>query len=393
MAQPGGRARCSPSPWPWPRARCIMPWSTPGFAPTPGWRWRRAIAATCTTPRFCSATARARSARGWRWKQRAVSTRKRAKPTCCTPSTSAWPRSCRRWAFRCSTAIAARTCSTSSAWTTKSWSVALPARLRRSAGIGFAELEAALRDVWAAAQDEDSQPALVNAVHQQSQPPTATAQQPAAQREAKVLARLRLGSLPQRRSCRAARLAAADGQGPADRGRHAPAARRRRRWSPAQAWTAFSTQAAESKPTVLRDLLEIRPAAAPLALEQVEAASAIVQPLHCVRHVAGFAEPGGAPDHHRGHEPARRALQYRRGWRRSGSLSDAIPGAPAILEQQGEAGGLRALWRHHRIPGPCRGDRDQDLPGLKAWRRRPVAWPQGHGVDRAPAPCAARGRR
>jgi glutamate synthase domain-containing protein 2 len=31
-------------------------------------------------------------------------------------------------------------------------------------GIGFAELEVALRDRWSAAQDEDSQPALVNAI-------------------------------------------------------------------------------------------------------------------------------------------------------------------------------------------------------------------------------------
>jgi glutamate synthase domain-containing protein 2/glutamate synthase domain-containing protein 1/glutamate synthase domain-containing protein 3 len=40
---------------------------------------------------------------------------------------------------------------------------------------------------------------------------------------------------------------------------------------PAIAWAAFSTQAVEKVPTVLRDLLEIRPAGAPLALEHVEA--------------------------------------------------------------------------------------------------------------------------
>src|ERR1700723_4663350 len=47
-------------------------------------------------------------------------------------------------------------------------------------GIGFAELEVAARDRWAAAQDEDDQPALVNAVTQDSQPATATAQAPVA---------------------------------------------------------------------------------------------------------------------------------------------------------------------------------------------------------------------
>ena len=39
---------------------------------------------------------------------------------------------------------------------------------------------------------------------------------------------------------------------------------------PAVAWAAFSTQAVEKQPTVLRDLLEVRPAGAPLAVEQVE---------------------------------------------------------------------------------------------------------------------------
>jgi glutamate synthase (NADPH/NADH) large chain len=40
---------------------------------------------------------------------------------------------------------------------------------------------------------------------------------------------------------------------------------------PAVAWAAFSTQAVEKQPAVLRDLLEIRPAGAPLPLEHVEA--------------------------------------------------------------------------------------------------------------------------
>ncbi len=38
------------------------------------------------------------------------------------------------------------------------------------------------------------------------------------------------------------------------------------------AWLAFTTQATEKEPTVLRDLLEVRPAAAPLPAEQVEPA-------------------------------------------------------------------------------------------------------------------------
>lgn len=44
---------------------------------------------------------------------------------------------------------------------------------------------------------------------------------------------------------------------------------------PAAAWTAFRTQAAEPNAGVLRDLLEMRPAASPIALDQVEPAKAI----------------------------------------------------------------------------------------------------------------------
>ena len=44
---------------------------------------------------------------------------------------------------------------------------------------------------------------------------------------------------------------------------------------PGQAWAAFSTQATEKQPATLRDLLEFRPAGAPLALEQVEPAEDI----------------------------------------------------------------------------------------------------------------------
>ena len=141
------------------------------------------------------------------------------------------------------------------------------------AGIGFSELEAALRDQWSAAQEDDRQPALVNASPQAS--PTAT-------RSSRLhwgsedSAGLRLGSLPQRRRAEphgwqpqtvkalqvvtgTARAAAATAL------------------EPAKAWSAFSVLAAENKPAVLRDLLEIRPAAAPLPLDQVESAPTIVR--------------------------------------------------------------------------------------------------------------------
>ena len=45
--------------------------------------------------------------------------------------------------------------------------------------------------------------------------------------------------------------------------------------APGEAWAAFSTQAVEKEPAVLRDLLDFRPAGDPLALDQVEPATAI----------------------------------------------------------------------------------------------------------------------
>ncbi len=74
-------------------------------------------------------------------------------------------------------------------------------------GIGFAELEVAARDRWAAAQDEDDQPALVNAINQDRAGFAAADGDRAGAGGAargQNPARLWLGSLPQRRSCGAA---------------------------------------------------------------------------------------------------------------------------------------------------------------------------------------------
>jgi glutamate synthase (NADPH/NADH) large chain len=59
---------------------------------------------------------------------------------------------------------------------------------------------------------------------------------------------------------------------------------------------------------------------------------------------------------------------------------------PALGDQ---AGCLRPLRRHRRVPGQCRPDPDQDGPGRQARRRRPVARPQGFRVHRLPAPLGA----
>jgi glutamate synthase domain-containing protein 2/glutamate synthase domain-containing protein 1/glutamate synthase domain-containing protein 3 len=198
-------------------------------------------------------------------------------------------------------------------------------------GIGFPQLEAALRDRWSAAQDEDSQPALVNVAHQESQP-TATVQQPVAPLQARTLpdygwVRFRKdghaephGWQPQ--TVRALQVVTGTARGAAANG-----------LAPGQAWTAFSTQTAENKPTVLRDLLEIRPAADPLPLDQVEASPAIVR-----RFIASAMSLGSlSPEAHQTITEAMNLLGGRSNTGEGGedpAVYPAYPGAPAILNNK-----------------------------------------------------------
>jgi glutamate synthase (NADPH/NADH) large chain len=197
------------------------------------------------------------------------------------------------------------------------------------AGIGFTELETALRDVWSAAQDDDPvQPALVNATHQESQPPTATAQQPVA----KTLpdygwVRFRKDEhaephLWQPQTVKALQIVTGTARGAAAAG-----------LTPIQAWNAFGTLAVESKPSVLRDLLEIRPAAAPLALDQVETAPTIVS-----RFIASAMSLGSlSPEAHQTITEAMNRLGGRSNTGEGGEdpvVYPEYPGAPAILNNK-----------------------------------------------------------
>src|ERR1700733_4249689 len=196
-------------------------------------------------------------------------------------------------------------------------------------GIGFAELEAALRDVWSAAQDDDSgQPALVNAAHQESQPPTATAQQPVAKTLPDygwVGVRKDEHAEPhlwQPQTVKALQVVTGTARGAATAGLTA-----------IQAWNAFGPLAVESKPTVLRDLLEIRPAAAPLALDQVETAPTIVS-----RFIASAMSLGSlSPEAHQTITEAMNRLGGRSNTGEGGEdpvVYPAYPGAPAILNNK-----------------------------------------------------------
>ncbi len=198
-------------------------------------------------------------------------------------------------------------------------------------GIGFAGLEAHLREVWGAAQDDDGQPAaLVNAGHPQS--PTATAKQPVAPAEAKALpdygwVRFRKDEHAephnwQPPTVRALQVVTGTARGSAGNG-----------LSPAQAWSAFGTLTAEAKPTVLRDLLEVRPAAAPLPLDQVEPTSSIVK-----RYIASAMSLGSlSPEAHQTITEAMNQLGGRSNTGEGGEdpvVYPAYPGAPAILNNK-----------------------------------------------------------
>ena len=100
-----------------------------------------------------------------------------------------------------------------------------------------------------------------------------------------------------------------------------------------QAWNAFGTLAVESKPTVLRDLLEIRPAAAPLALDQVETAPTIVS-----RFIASAMSLGSlSPEAHQTITEAMNRLGGRSNTGEGGEdpvVYPDYPGAPAILNNK-----------------------------------------------------------
>ncbi len=111
------------------------------------------------------------------------------------------------------------------------------------------------------------------------------------------------------------------------------------------------------------------------------------QALRHPRHVARRARAGGAQDAEHRDEPDRREVRFGRGRRGSGAF-------PADAERrqrvrQDQAGRVRPLRRHRRVPEPVRGARDQGRAGRQARRGRPASRHQGHRADRAAAPLDA----
>ena len=151
----------------------------------------------------------------------------------------------------------------------------------------------------------------------------------------------------------------------------------------------------------------------------------LMQALCGERDEPGFAEPGGAPGPlpqamnllgarsntgEGGEDPAVYRPVEVEGFRTpsggSGEMSAAYAGdagatavaeivaAPAVhvsLNNKIKQVASGAVWRDGRVPGACRGDRDQGGAGRQAWRGRAAAGAQGHRADRAAAACAAGG--
>ncbi len=114
------------------------------------------------------------------------------------------------------------------------------------------------------------------------------------------------------------------------------------------------------------------------------------QALRHRRHLLRLHLQGDARDAGHRHEPPRRPVEHRRG---RGGRRPVHPGPQRRLPaQRRQAGGVRPVRRHQRVPGQRRRPADQDRPGGQAGRGRPAARQQGLPVDR-PDPVLHAGRR
>ena len=121
--------------------------------------------------------------------------------------------------------------------------------------------------------------------------------------------------------------------------------------------------------------------ATPIPLEEVEPAAQIVKRFCDRRDELRLDLARGARDPGDRDEPPRRQVEHRRGRRGPGALQPRRQRRLAPLGDQ--AGRLRALRRHDRLPRQRRRAADQDGAGRQARRGRPAARPQGRHVHRA----------
>ena len=131
--------------------------------------------------------------------------------------------------------------------------------------------------------------------------------------------------------------------------------------------------------------LAVKPHAAPVPVDEVEPLDRDPRAFRQRRHVPGRAVARGARGTCHRDEPARRALEFRRGRRRSRALRHRE-------EFEDQAGRVGPLRRDAGVPDQRRGAADQDRAGREARRGRPAPGPQGQRDDRAPALRASRRR-
>ena len=133
------------------------------------------------------------------------------------------------------------------------------------------------------------------------------------------------------------------------------------------------------KRATLRGLFKLRPGDEPIPIDEVEPAREHPEAVRDRRHVVRLHQPGGARDAGHRDEPARRQVEYRRGRRGFRALHARPERRPAA--QRGQAGGLRALRGHQRVPGQLGRHPDQDGAGCEARRGRTAPGVQGVPVD------------
>ncbi len=155
-------------------------------------------------------------------------------------------------------------------------------------------------------------------------------------------------------------------------------------------WKKYSDGMASRAPIHLRDLLDFKPAGRHVPVDEVEFDHLDPQAVRDARHVAGRAEPRGAPDAEHRHEPDRREVGFGRGRRGPQALRADAERRQSVGQDQ--AGGERALRRDGGVPEPLRGAGDQDRARRQARRGRAAAGLQGDGDDRQAPARDARGQ-
>ena len=141
-------------------------------------------------------------------------------------------------------------------------------------------------------------------------------------------------------------------------------------------------------PINLRDLLDFKPTARPIAVDEVESITEIRKRLV----TPGMSLGALGPEAHETLSIAMNRIgaksDSRRGRRGSGALQAARQRRQRRLGDQADR--LGPLRRHRRISEQLPRDRDQDRAGRQARRGRPAARLQGDRDDRAAAPFDAR---